>query len=137
MNLQNYIIKKKLLFYWFIPVILGFLPINFVRNAEHADCLISKEGCRGINCLLNTRSCRSNFIIRQLMWNMNFHAEHHLYPMVPFYNLPKLSELLEDLLEHNDITHFLTVNWEYIKCDGWIDKQNRESAHIHAVNDSK
>mmetsp|Transcript_15060 Transcript_15060/g.22232 ORF Transcript_15060/g.22232 Transcript_15060/m.22232 type:complete len:246 (-) Transcript_15060:237-974(-) len=117
---------KELLFYWLIPAILGFIPINFVRNAEHADCFISKQGDE-INCLRNTRSCRSNFIVRHLMWNMNFHAEHHLYPMVPFYNLPKLSDLLEESLEHNDIKHFLNVNWEYVKRDGWIDQQNKES----------
>jgi fatty acid desaturase len=26
--------------------------------------------------------------------NMNYHVEHHMYPGVPFYNLPALSELL-------------------------------------------
>jgi len=30
-----------------------------------------------------------------LYWNMNYHAEHHMYAAVPFYNLPKLHEEVE------------------------------------------
>ena len=30
-----------------------------------------------------------------LYWNMNYHAEHHMYAGVPFYNLPKLHRALE------------------------------------------
>jgi fatty acid desaturase len=28
--------------------------------------------------------------------NMNYHVEHHMYPSVPFYNLPTLSALLRE-----------------------------------------
>jgi fatty acid desaturase len=30
-----------------------------------------------------------------LYWNMNYHAEHHMYAAVPFYNLPKLHRELQ------------------------------------------
>jgi fatty acid desaturase len=30
-----------------------------------------------------------------LYWNMNYHAEHHMYAAVPFFNLPRLRKLLE------------------------------------------
>ena len=30
-----------------------------------------------------------------LYWNMHYHIEHHMYPGVPFFNLPKLREALE------------------------------------------
>ncbi len=30
-----------------------------------------------------------------LYWNMNYHAEHHMYSAVPFYNLPRLRKALE------------------------------------------
>ena len=30
-----------------------------------------------------------------LYWNMNYHAEHHMYASVPFYNLPKLHKALQ------------------------------------------
>ena len=39
-------------------------------------------------------------IMSFLYWNMNYHAEHHMYAAVPFYNLPKLhEELKHDLPE--------------------------------------
>ena len=28
--------------------------------------------------------------------NMNYHIEHHMFPMVPFYALPKLHALIRD-----------------------------------------
>lgn len=30
-----------------------------------------------------------------LYWNMQYHIEHHLYPSVPFFNLPKLRKAIE------------------------------------------
>ena len=30
--------------------------------------------------------------------NMNYHIEHHIYPTVPFYNLPKLHKLIKSQL---------------------------------------
>lgn len=34
-------------------------------------------------------------IMSFLYWNMNYHAEHHMYAAVPFYNLPRLRKALE------------------------------------------
>ena len=45
---------------------------------------------------LNTRTIYLNPVLRFLYWNMNYHAEHHMYPTVPFYNLPKLHALIKD-----------------------------------------
>jgi MocE subfamily Rieske [2Fe-2S] domain protein len=33
---------------------------------------------------------------RFLYWNMNYHIEHHMFPLVPYHNLPKLHELVKD-----------------------------------------
>ena len=33
-----------------------------------------------------------------LYFNMQYHTEHHLFPQVPFYNLPKLHEAIKDQL---------------------------------------
>jgi fatty acid desaturase len=41
---------------------------------------------------LNTRSVRMNRVNRFLYWNMNFHVEHHMFPMVPYHRLPELHE---------------------------------------------
>jgi fatty acid desaturase len=35
-------------------------------------------------------------------FHMNFHAEHHFFPYVPHYNLPRLRELLRETPEYRD-----------------------------------
>jgi fatty acid desaturase len=34
-------------------------------------------------------------VLRFLYWNMNYHLEHHMFPMVPYYNLPKLHQVIK------------------------------------------
>ena len=44
---------------------------------------------------LNTRTVYMNPVNRYLYWNMGYHVEHHMFPMVPYHNLPKLHELVK------------------------------------------
>lgn len=51
---------------------------------------------------LNSRTLYMNPISRWIYWNMNYHIEHHMYPMVPYYSLPALHEIIkQDLPEPN------------------------------------
>jgi fatty acid desaturase len=43
---------------------------------------------------LNSRTIRTNPVLQFLYWNMNYHVEHHMFPLVPFYNLPALHRKL-------------------------------------------
>lgn len=45
---------------------------------------------------LNSRTVLLNPVFRFIYSNMNFHVEHHMYPMVPFYNLPALYEEIRE-----------------------------------------
>jgi fatty acid desaturase len=45
---------------------------------------------------LNTRTVLMNPVFAFLYANMNYHIEHHMFPMVPFYALPKLHALIKD-----------------------------------------
>jgi len=45
---------------------------------------------------LNTRTVYMNWLNRFLYWNMNYHIEHHMFPMVPYHALPKLHELVKN-----------------------------------------
>lgn len=45
---------------------------------------------------LNSRTVLMNPISRFIYWNMNYHVEHHMFPMVPYHALPKLHELIKD-----------------------------------------
>ena len=44
---------------------------------------------------LNSRTVYMNPISRWLYWNMNYHIEHHMFPMVPYYALPALHEAVK------------------------------------------
>jgi fatty acid desaturase len=53
---------------------------------------------------LNTRSVRVSGFIKLIFWGLDDHVDHHLYPVVPSKNLPKLHRLLEkDLPDPNNI----------------------------------
>jgi fatty acid desaturase len=36
-----------------------------------------------------------NPVFRFLYWNMNYHVEHHMFPMVPYHALPRLHEAIK------------------------------------------
>jgi fatty acid desaturase len=41
---------------------------------------------------LNSRTVHLNRVSRFVYWNMNYHVEHHMFPMVPYHALPALHE---------------------------------------------
>jgi Na+-transporting NADH:ubiquinone oxidoreductase subunit F len=45
---------------------------------------------------LNCRTVYMNPINRFLYWNMNYHVEHHMFPLVPYHALPKLHETVKE-----------------------------------------
>ena len=45
---------------------------------------------------LNTRTVYMNRVLRFLYLNMNYHLEHHMFPSVPYHNLPRLHSLVAD-----------------------------------------
>ena len=44
---------------------------------------------------LNSRTVYMNRLSRFIYWNMNYHVEHHMFPMVPFHALPRLHEAIK------------------------------------------
>jgi fatty acid desaturase/1-acyl-sn-glycerol-3-phosphate acyltransferase len=68
-----------------VPVVFG----NVRSWAEHA---LTRPG----HPLTHTRTVLSNRVVSFLMCNLNYHLEHHLFPGVPWYNLPRLHALLAD-----------------------------------------
>ena len=45
---------------------------------------------------LNSRTVYMNPVSRWIYWNMNYHVEHHMFPMVPYHALPELHALIKD-----------------------------------------
>jgi fatty acid desaturase len=42
---------------------------------------------------LNSRTVTMNPVSRFIYWNMNYHVEHHMFPLVPYYRLPELQRI--------------------------------------------
>lgn len=45
---------------------------------------------------LNCRTVYMHPVHRYLYWNMNYHVEHHMFPLVPYHALPRLHEAIKD-----------------------------------------
>ena len=62
------------------------------------------------------RLCCRTYITRGLpaflYWNMQYHAEHHMFPSVPFFNLPKLRKAIEH--EMPPATRGLWETWAHM-----------------------
>ena len=44
---------------------------------------------------LNCRTVYMNPITAIIYWNMNYHVEHHMFPLVPYHALPRLHAAVE------------------------------------------
>ena len=75
---------------WLLPRFLGEPIQRVVRVAEHVGCAETPD------LLDNTRTTLSNGLINAIAWQMPYHAEHHLFPSVPFHRLPELHRLIGD-----------------------------------------
>jgi fatty acid desaturase len=81
-----------------LPLMLIGLPRMYGCWHMHMTGLLQHGGLAEnvIDHRLNTRTVYMNPVSRYLYWNMNYHIEHHMYPMVPFHALPRLHTLIKD-----------------------------------------
>jgi fatty acid desaturase len=73
-----------------IPSLYGFWPVHLTALTQHVGFNEDVLDHR-----LNTQTCYTNFIVRFLYNNMNYHIEHHMFPMVPYHALPKIHEAMK------------------------------------------
>ena len=73
--------------YW-MPLSLYPATLAFFSLTEHYGLSKSKD------IRLCTRTVKSNFIIRYLFWNGNFHIEHHYFPIAPSNKLKYIHQQL-------------------------------------------
>ena len=74
--------SDALVWYWLLPLALALPLLRLYLLSEHTGCSEDDDG------LTNTRTTLSVWPVRFLMWNLPYHAEHHLYPSIPFHRLP-------------------------------------------------
>ena len=78
---------------WFIPLLVGLPLLRLYLLAEHTLCPNSDDG------FANTRTTTSTALLRFLMWNLPYHAEHHLFPNIAFHHLPEAHRYLRPHLK--------------------------------------
>ena len=96
--------------HWFLIVVLTFgtfycgwlgflcgLPQHYGLNSDIPDFRA------------NTRTFTCSWLPAFYYWNMQYHLEHHMYPAVPFFNLPKLRRAIEHDLP--PAPHGLRATW--------------------------
>ena len=85
---------------WRLQSILPLMVIGLPRLYgawHHVMTGVLQHGGLADNVLdhrLNSRTVYMNPISRFIYWNMNYHVEHHMYPMVPFHRLPDLHDAI-------------------------------------------
>jgi fatty acid desaturase len=99
------------LIYWLFPLAIGQPILRMILLAEHTGCTYDD------NPLTNTRTTLTLWPIRFLMWNMPYHAEHHLYASIPFHSLAKAHTKLLTQLERVE-SGYLKVNRNIIASFG-------------------
>jgi fatty acid desaturase len=77
---------------WAWPI--AHLALGLYLIAEHTG--LPHEGSQADR----TRTVQSHAWVRWLMWNMPYHAEHHMHPAIPFHALPRLHARLRPCLPH-------------------------------------
>ncbi len=82
----------------FLPIIYIILPTYYgkpiwfaVNVTQHLGAAVDKKDHR-----LSTYSIKLNPILSFLYWKMEYHLEHHMFPMVPSYNLKKVQNEIKD-----------------------------------------
>ena len=106
-----------------VQVILGFLLLSFSGsilamlilltphiNSDNAFPVITKNGKIDMSWLrhqlITTNDIsNTNWFIRNVMGNFNYHLAHHLFPKISSVYAPEVTSLVKSHLEKNDIPY--------------------------------
>jgi fatty acid desaturase len=81
---------------WILLPFTAQLLNKILSQTQHMGLAYERE----YGPLRHSRSIRMPKLISFLYAGMNFHAEHHLIPAIPYYNLPSASEYLLGLCNY-------------------------------------
>lgn len=102
-------------------------PLAFYAPMVLFTGLPEHYGCdRGRDLRGNTRSMTTNVVVRFLLWNANYHAEHHAYPNVPACNLGQLHARIGLSFRHSGHS-YVAFHWDLLRslCFGLPKSANR------------
>lgn len=100
-----------LLHMWLVPMIIINTMVNIRGMSQHTLLEHESDTIRG------TRTILTNPITTFFMCNENYHLEHHLYPNIPWYNLPQTHRQLKQELTGKGapfITSYFAFVYDFI-----------------------
>ena len=84
-----------LIWFWFVPIIIGQPFLRLFLLAEHAICPLEP------NMLANSRTIHTNRLVLFLSWHMSYHSAHHSFPAVPFHKLARFHKHIQAHIHHS------------------------------------
>ncbi len=103
LNLNNGI----LLYAWIIPMIIGQPFLRLFLLAEHGLCDLTTDMTK------NSRTTKTNFLVRFFMWNMNYHTGHHSNPRIPFHKLQEYQKIIKHKFKYKELG-YLNFHKKYL-----------------------
>jgi fatty acid desaturase len=100
-----------------IAVKLWLLPMLVMKPVHQLQNTIEHLGLPHVDAITeNTRSTRTNALMRWMCWNMQYHTAHHAFPGVPCYALPGLHhELFVERGRLPRTMSYLAFQWAVIR----------------------
>ena len=93
---------QGLFWYWMLPFLTLFFAIMYVRSvAEHFGSMDYGHELTGTRTVIPHMWEKAIFAPH----NVNYHLDHHLYPSVPYYNLPQLHAHLMQNPDFRELAH--------------------------------
>ena len=100
-----------------LAVKLWLLPMLLLKPVHQLQNTIEHLGLPHVDTITeNTRSTRTNALMRWMCWNMQYHTAHHAFPGVPCYRLPELHRTIFDENGRKPQTmSYLGFQWAVVK----------------------
>lgn len=90
----------------YVGMLLGHVLLAWYVTCEHRG--LPEQGTI-LERTRTTRTLRTPGVVRWLVWNMPYHAEHHAWPAVPWHALPNLHAEVREHLVHVERPLYLHI----------------------------
>jgi fatty acid desaturase len=77
-----------------VAVVLWLAPMCAMKFTHQLQNTIEHLGLTHEDVIENTRSTRTNALMRWMTWQMQYHTAHHAFPGVPFHRLHELHSIM-------------------------------------------
>jgi fatty acid desaturase len=103
---------KAILLYWLVPYLTWLMVILRIRSIAEHFAIRGRSGIYG-----QIRSTHAGLLARIFVApkNVNYHIEHHLFPSVPFFRLPRLHRLLCSKPEFRESAHLTSGYFQVLR----------------------